>query len=176
MANQDALTGVGNRRAFEACLAREWARAQRYGAPLSLILLDLDHFKAVNDVHGHEVGDALLRFVGELFEGETSGCERVFRYGGEEFVVLVPEQGPERARNLAERLRRTLAVRSEDATPAGPRTCSAGVAGIPAADLTSPQALLEAADRALYAAKACGRNQVVRWHPGLSAAPLPRAG
>ena len=176
MANQDALTGVGNRRAFEACLEREWERARRYAHPLSLVLIDLDHFKEVNDRFGHEVGDALLAFVGEVLEMEISGGERAFRYGGEEFVVLAPEQGPERARNLAERLRRAVAGRSGAASAAGPRTCSAGVAGIPAPGLSSPGALFEAADRALYAAKERGRDQVVCWVPELAGEPLPRTG
>ena len=161
LAHFDALTGVANRHSFDERLQLELERARRYGHPLSVLILDLDHFKDVNDTYGHGVGDDILAFFGQLLLQTIRGCDLVYRYGGEEFVILVPETSGEGAWNLGERIRHACEVESETVTPAGRQTVSVGVcdsARIPEdGDAVS---LLEAADSALYEAKRQGRNRV----------------
>jgi two-component system cell cycle response regulator len=163
LAKIDPLTGLFNRRVLDERLPRELRRTRRYRRPLSALMLDVDHFKRVNDTYGHDVGDVVLVFLGELLKQQLRDCDEVFRYGGEEFFVLLPETPRPGAREVAERLRRVFEERSPE-TPAGPQTLSIGVAAL--ADLPGPAdalTLLQAADAALYAAKEGGRNQV-RWH------------
>ena len=159
----DAMTGIPNRRRFDAALAREWRRCRRAGAPLSLLMIDVDHFKAYNDHCGHPQGDACLRQLAQLLVGTIKRPgDIVARYGGEEFVVLMPDIGAAGALAVANKL--AAALRHADIThprsPAGPRmTISIGAAT--ARNLNGePAALVEFADRLLYAAKAAGRNQV----------------
>ncbi len=159
----DAMTGIANRRRFDAALAREWRRCRRAGAPLSLLMIDVDHFKAYNDYCGHPQGDACLRELAQvLVEAIGRPGDIVARYGGEEFAVLMPEVGAAGALAVANKL--TAALRQADIahprSPAGPRlTISIGAAT--AKNLTGePASLVEFADRLLYAAKAAGRNQV----------------
>lgn len=159
----DAMTGIANRRRFDAALEREWRRCRRAGAPLSLLMIDVDHFKAYNDYCGHPQGDACLRELAHVLV-DTIGRpgDIVARYGGEEFVVLMPEIGTAGALAVANKL--AAALRQADIahprSPAGPRlTISIGAAT--AKNLTGePAVLVEFADRLLYAAKAAGRNQV----------------
>ncbi len=163
MAVRDALTGLFNRTHLEATLDREIQRAKRYRNPLSLLLMDLDHFKDVNDAHGHVVGDAVLMQLGELLLGCLRSHDLPCRYGGEEFVVVLPETGGAGALILAERCRATLAEHRflVDGTEVA-LTVSVGVATLerePTAD-----SLIRAADRALYIAKNNGRNQVAVAH------------
>ena len=158
----DALTGIPNRRRFDAALAREWRRCARARAPLSLLMIDIDHFKAYNDACGHQQGDQCLRRVARLLlDGVGRPADLVARYGGEEFVCLLPEIGPAGARAVATRLIAALhrAAIPHPASPLGPRlTVSIGVAS--AENLTGADtALFALADKLLYAAKNAGRNQ-----------------
>ena len=159
----DAMTGISNRRRFDSAIEREWRRCQRNGMPISLLMIDVDHFKAYNDHCGHPQGDACLRQVAQVL-AEASGRpgDLVARYGGEEFVCLLPEIGGAGALAVANRL--MAALREADIghprSPAGPRlTISVGVAT--ARTLSGPpERLVEFADQLLYAAKAAGRNQI----------------
>lgn len=162
MAYTDALTGLHNRRYFMDRLSSEFARARRYGAPMAILMVDVDHFKRVNDSHGHAVGDLVLQHVANLFQHRTRAADVVARYGGEEFVLLLPETGREAAVTLAESLRALIAEQSCPLSDGStvPITVSIGVAALPAPGLDSITALLENADLALYDAKGGGRNQV----------------
>lgn len=160
LATTDGLTGIANRHHFMNVAEGEVARALRYQAPLAGLMLDLDHFKHVNDAHGHAIGDAVLRTVAEICTQSLRNIDLVGRYGGEEFAFLLPEAGIEQARITAERLGKAVANHSFSA---GGRnfqvTASIGVAELRGAEDTLA-ALLDRADRALYAAKQAGRNCV----------------
>ncbi|WP_157269436.1 sensor domain-containing diguanylate cyclase [Azohydromonas aeria] len=162
LATTDELTGVLNRRAFLDEVERELARFQRHGHAGALLMLDLDHFKQVNDRHGHAAGDAVLVQVCAALRERLRRSDRIGRLGGEEFALLLPETPAEGAAVLAESLRREVAA-LEIGTPAGPLrvTASIGVAAFAASEADAA-ALLGRADRALYAAKALGRNRVAR--------------
>lgn len=154
----DPLTGVGNRRGFEQALAAEVSRAEHANGKLSACMADLDHFKRVNDIYGHAVGDAVLLALAELLRRHTRASDIVARIGGEEFVVLMPhtERGP--AAMVAGRLTEALAgARIEPLRD--PITMSIGVVERVAGE--TGEALLRRADKALYEAKALGRNRVV---------------
>lgn len=150
----DALTGLFNRRGMQAAMDG-WLQQ---GAPFSLILLDIDHFKLVNDQHGHDVGDHVLEFVAQKMRECSRGSDLLCRSGGEEFVILLPGAELEAALQVAERLRQTLAA--SHSPTGGPVTLSAGVAQWRGGD-ESAKALLKRADEALYRAKAEGRNRVL---------------
>ncbi|AGA32704.1 diguanylate cyclase/phosphodiesterase domain 1 (GGDEF) [Thioalkalivibrio nitratireducens DSM 14787] len=154
----DSLTDLPNRRAFDQELEREILRSARYGEPLSLLIVDLDHFKRVNDRFGHAVGDDVLRSVAASLRAEARGVDTVARWGGEEFAVLVPATGMDSARRLAERIRRRIGKMSRPEGVA-PITASVGVAGWLGPDDGSA-ALFKRADRALYKAKHDGRNRI----------------
>jgi diguanylate cyclase (GGDEF)-like protein len=157
-ARTDELTGLFNRRHFHERLAAELARAQRDDAPVGLVLLDVDDFKRVNDVHGHPVGDQVLTaFAGVLTDHVRAG-DVVCRTGGEEFGVILPNADAPEAERAAERLVR--AVREASWSVAGPITASAGVANAPE-DAGTVAALFKAADECLLAAKAEGKDRVV---------------
>ncbi|HEV2812040.1 MAG TPA: sensor domain-containing diguanylate cyclase [Solirubrobacteraceae bacterium] len=151
----DGLTGVANRRSFDETLGREFARAARADGPLSLVLLDLDHFKVLNDTHGHLVGDDVLREVAAVLTREVRLGDTVARYGGEEFAVILPNLDEADAIAVAERVR----LRVAELRVAAAVTVSAGVASFPA-HATEPLALVHAAARALYASKRDGRDRV----------------
>lgn len=159
----DPLTQVGNRRCFDDNLALEARRAQRTQQPLAVILVDVDHFKAVNNTHGHGVGDDCLREVAAILQTVASRPgDRLARYGGEEFAYILPDTDLRQAEALAEKTRRQVA---ELEIPYGERslrlTISLGVAdGVPTGE-DGGQALVGAADNALYAAKAAGRNRAL---------------
>ena len=154
----DALTDVANRRQFEQILDLEWRRAVRSGAPLSLLLADIDHFKAFNDSYGHQAGDRCLRDVATLLDGIVQRAgDQVARYGGEEFAAMLPETDAEGAEKIAEKMRR--AVESLE-TGGGRVTISVGVATTLAREKASPESLVAAADAALYDAKRAGRNTI----------------
>jgi diguanylate cyclase (GGDEF)-like protein len=160
----DALTGLHNRRYFDERLAEEFARSSRYHSPLSLVLLDIDHFKRINDTYGHPFGDEVLKAVAFALKGCLREVDFVARYGGEELVSLLPETGPHEALLACERVRASIAALQLEYTgPDGATqlvrcTASLGVASVPAPDLLSMEELLRAADTSLYAAKAAGRN------------------
>ena len=160
-AARDMLTNLYNRRTFEQRLQEETLRAQRYGKPYSLLMLDIDHFKAINDSYGHPVGDTVLRILAGMLKNEVRDIDTVARYGGEEFVIILPETEGMEAGLLAERIRLEIAERPfriRDGLEV-PVTVSIGVACFPrCAD--SPQLLVERADQALYMAKQSGRNRV----------------
>ena len=156
-ASTDALTGIANRRVFDERLRAELARAGRHDRDLSLALFDLDHFKQVNDVHGHPAGDRVLAAFAQLLAAHARQDDLVARVGGEEFAWLMPETDRDGALAAAERLR--LAVEEQQPGNLGVITTSAGVVSIEAP--STPEALLLEADRALYEAKASGRNATV---------------
>lgn len=158
----DPLTGVYNRRFMEETLAREIRRAERGQRELSVLIFDLDHFKQFNDTHGHEAGDALLRELGQLLKSSIRGGDVACRFGGEEFVLIIPETNLESARERAEELRqktRQLTVLHRGQA-LGVVTMSVGVAAYPQ-NGDAAEALLRAADSALYRAKSEGRDRVI---------------
>ena len=160
---QDSLTGLHNRAFFESQLSVELERAIRLAQPLALLFVDIDHFKQINDSHGHEVGDILLEHVARTMAGHLRRIDQVFRWGGEEFVVLLPGTGSEEGFQAAERLR-TVVERSPLSLPDGTQigaTVSVGVALAPEHALGGDRAFLRHADQALYAAKESGRNRTV---------------
>jgi len=158
----DEKTGLYNFRQFQKRLREEWERSNRYSVPLSLVFLDLDHFKEVNDTLGHPAGDAILQEFATLVTGGARANDVAARYGGEEFAVILPHTDQEMATRVAERIRRAVAdftfMRDETPTKI---SVSAGVATYPAGEeIDSVDALVRAADRALYDAKDRGRNRV----------------
>ena len=155
----DPLTGCHNRRGFDEILAVEFARARRYGRPLSLVLLDIDHFKHINDDFGHEVGDHALQRIGRAVRHTFRTTDSAARYGGEEFALVFPETPREEGARLAERLRALIESLPPNAEVPRSLTASFGVAAYPD-DAEEPADLVRAADRALYTAKANGRNRV----------------
>ncbi len=159
----DALTGIANRRRFDETLARQWRRCQRASLPLSLLMIDVDHFKAYNDHCGHPQGDACLREVAALLtEAVRRPSDLVARYGGEEFVCLLPDVGSAGALAVAEKIAAALkeACIDHPRSPAGPRlTLSVGVATVRQPS-GAPAGIVAFADELLYAAKAAGRNQI----------------
>jgi two-component system, cell cycle response regulator len=162
LATTDPLTRVLNRRALLDRLNTEVDRARRYESALTLLLLDLDHFKQINDTAGHLAGDTVLRQIGELLEEAIRKVDIVARYGGEEFVVLLPETLSDGAVAFAERLRERIAAQSFDvgAGRAVNLTVSIGIATFPSPLVASTEDLFARADEALYRAKSAGRNQV----------------
>lgn len=157
-ADHDHLTGAFSRRAFFDLAAREQARALRHGSPLSLLLFDVDHFKRINDTHGHATGDRVLAEIVERAGSAVRAIDTVARLGGEEFAVLLPATGADTALLVAERLRQGLDCPPDAGAGVG-YTVSVGVATLLPGE--SIDALLSRADAALYAAKAGGRNAVV---------------
>jgi two-component system, cell cycle response regulator len=161
LATRDQLTGLLNRREFDRILAEESERAARFGRPLALVLVDIDHFKRVNDTHGHPAGDEVLREVGRRLGALMRSVDRVTRFGGEEFALVVMEM--DRAMAL-ETARRICAEMRRSPFRTGnidlPLTVSAGVAVMPG-DATDGKSLVAAADKALYAAKAAGRDRAM---------------
>lgn len=149
MARRDSLTGLPNRRALEEQLPQAMARARRARSPLCVAILDIDHFKDYNDTHGHLAGDEVLRACAKAWDSALRGEDTIVRFGGEEFLVLLPDTSPEQATEIIERLRAK--------TPMG-QSCSAGLACWDYDE--SIDDLLGRADKALYLAKASGRNQL----------------
>ncbi|HJT78541.1 MAG TPA: GGDEF domain-containing protein [Gemmataceae bacterium] len=158
----DALTDVHNKRSLLEFLDRELARSARYGRPLSLILFDIDHFKAVNDEFGHLAGDCTLRELAACARASVRREELLARYGGEEFAIVLPETGLEEGRAAAERIRsRVEGHRFHFEGKAYPVTISAGVATTAGEPALTPAELIAQADAKLYQAKHEGRNRVV---------------
>jgi diguanylate cyclase (GGDEF)-like protein len=159
----DGLTGLFNRRFLREALPSLQAAAKRRGEPLTLLMLDLDHFKGVNDRHGHLVGDQTLRAVAGVLRNQSRASDIVGRYGGEEFAVLCPATDGPTALQVAERLRRAIAeLDPEQLGHGGPQTVSIGVA-VQTDEDCSPETLMDRADLALYQAKHGGRNRAAMW-------------
>jgi diguanylate cyclase (GGDEF)-like protein len=159
IANNDMLTGVRNRRNFLEMAERDLALAQRMWRPITVLMLDLDHFKRINDNYGHLAGDEVLRRFGDIVRRCIREVDLAGRYGGEEFCIVLADTAPETAHNTAERIRSELAA--EEISFNGlhiPVSVSIGIAGMHAGDSRNIQQLLSAADLALYAAKGAGRN------------------
>jgi diguanylate cyclase (GGDEF)-like protein len=167
LATRDGLTGLANRRCFDETLHAEWARAQRQGQPLSLLMVDVDNFKAYNDANGHLGGDECLKRIANAVSSEMRANDLVARYGGEEFAVILPNQSlkgaaivAERIRSRVERLTMPAGVGKAGIEGAGHVTVSIGAATAIAAPDTSAQQLVAIADAALYRAKHMGRNRI----------------
>ncbi len=171
---RDPLTGLFNRRHMTETLRKSISRSQQTGAPLSLIAVDVDHFKKFNDTHGHDAGDMVLRAVGAALEQTCDRDEIACRIGGEEFMLILPDNTPDEAMTRAEMLRQAVeAVTVRYGEKALPRiTISVGVAHYPAHG-TMPQDLMRSADDALYAAKDKGRNQVQVAGPAVGTGAIP---
>jgi diguanylate cyclase (GGDEF)-like protein len=154
LATRDPLTGLLNRREMESTLDREFSRAIRYGTPLAVLFIDCDDFKAVNDTYGHDCGDALLRYAAEHIMGIIRTDDLTFRYAGDEFVVILPNQTSKEALNVAERLRRFFETNPLTFQQSRVRlSISCGIASTRDPGITKPEALLEKADELLYEAK-----------------------
>lgn len=159
-ASHDGLTGVYNRRTFDIILADEFDRASRYGRELSLLVMDIDHFKQVNDTYGHVAGDQILIEFAQEISKQLRGVDLLARYGGEEFVVILPETSMEMALLIAERIRKSIEEQQYQANDDIIRiTTSAGVCSYPDQANTAEE-LIHHADSALYEAKQTGRNRV----------------
>jgi len=169
----DHLTGLANRRRFERQLEREVARTRRYGHPFCLLLLDVDHFKRVNDTYGHEGGDEALRRLGHVLQTGTRGVDTAARVGGEEFAVILTETDFAHGLEVAERLRQT--VKETDIPEASRVTISIGLAEF-SESMREGRELYAAADAALYEAKRQGRDRVVSSRAALAANPAPVLG
>ena len=159
---RDPLTGLFNRRFFDAGLEQEILRSRRSGNPVSLLILDIDHFKNFNDEYGHEAGDAILRAIGQLLQAQVRGSDVACRFGGEEFVILMPnaplESAKARGRQILEAIRGQEIPHQGHLLPS--LTASLGVAEFPA-HASDTEGILEAADNALYIAKRTGRDRMV---------------
>ena len=163
LASTDVMTGLGNRRAFEAALDREWWRAVRQGLPMALLMLDVDSFKAFNDHYGHQAGDQVLkRIAGCMARSVGRSGDLAARYGGEEFVILLPETNAAGALAVADRIREDIEGLDiqHHRSFCGRVTASIGVAVVRPQAADRPDMLVEAADKALYTAKSAGRNRV----------------
>lgn len=166
LSTTDPLTGLANRRSFMTRLNSEVGHSQRTGVALSLIMVDLDHFKAVNDHYGHQGGDEVLRAVAAILAGQMRPYDLAARFGGEEFAVILPETGVAAALQVAERLRAQVASHSFAAPLAALQvTASLGVATLPSPAFDTAEALIRSADDALYHAKHQGRNRVATLSP-----------
>jgi len=156
----DGLSGLWNRAYFDERWNEEIERSRRHGRALSLAMIDLDHFKGVNDAHGHPAGDAVIQGVARLLKREIRASDVACRYGGEEFTLIMTDTDPEQAAALCERIRAALEQMTWTRHPARRVTLSCGVAGARTGVAIGAGDWLEAADDGLYAAKRGGRNQV----------------
>lgn len=173
LAGTDPLTGLANRRSMDEALHREWWRLRRSNAPLSLLMIDIDHFKDYNDLYGHPSGDECLRQVAGVVAGLLSRApDLAARYGGEEFCGILPETELEGAIAVAERVRAQVAALelSHPGAEAAPRvTVSIGVVTAHCSEIDTPEELVRRADERLYEAKKAGRNRIVSGGPGTPA-------
>ncbi|MFC3608621.1 GGDEF domain-containing protein [Stutzerimonas tarimensis] len=160
LAHTDALTGLHNRRHFEESARQEISRARRHRQPLCMLAMDVDHFKLINDGHGHDVGDRVLQVLSVTARSQLREIDELARFGGEEFVVLLPNTPREQAQQVAERLRLAMAERVVEAGNGQTLRCTVSIGIVQLNDDTPDlHALLKAADRALYQAKESGRNR-----------------
>jgi diguanylate cyclase (GGDEF)-like protein len=165
----DELTKLANRRKMQTRLELEWNRARRFNSDLSLLMIDIDHFKRYNDRNGHLLGDKVLQGVARILEGNTREVDTVARFGGEEFVVILPGQDQQTAKSVADKLRRAVYGYNFPRTqsqPGGHLSISVGVAAYPG-DADDPKVLLDKSDLALYVAKRAGRDRTVSYEQEL---------
>jgi len=160
LAIMDSLTGLYNRRRFEVVLESEFKRAARYQSPLSCLMIDIDHFKRVNDSCGHQGGDTVLREIAQLIQATIREVDTPARWGGEEFIVLSPNTPKDKANLAATRILNAIAQHIFSGVKEGKITVSIGIAGIPDPSIDDKDKLIHAADLAMYEAKKKGRNRV----------------
>ncbi|MCC6676470.1 MAG: diguanylate cyclase [Phycisphaerales bacterium] len=172
----DGLTGLWNRAYFDSRWKEEFSRAVRYDRPVSLSLLDIDHFKSVNDTYGHPAGDAVLQAFCKVLLRESRHTDIACRYGGEEFALIMPDTAPADAAGVCDRIRAAVAALVWSRHPDRAVTVSAGVAGGVPVDGFTPVQWIEAADEQLYSAKHGGRNRVMVRDTGANPLTLARAG
>lgn len=160
----DGLTQVSNRRHLDERFSEVWEQAERYNEPVSLVMCDIDHFKHCNDTYGHQVGDKVLRQFADLLKSAARGVDKIGRYGGEEFLIVLPGTVLDAAVSFAERVREMIEA-EEFSTPRGKikKTASFGVAAWPHPLINNREELVKASDEALYVAKEQGRNRVIRF-------------
>lgn len=172
----DGLTGLWNRAYFTQRWEEEYGRHQRHGHPLTLALIDLDHFKSINDTYGHPAGDAVLQGMASILQREARASDVPCRFGGEEFALILPDTSPENARTVCERIRAAVEGTTWPRHPERKVTCSIGLAGAAGGSGSCPSAesWIESADQALYMAKKGGRNRVVS-APPVGSAPAASA-
>jgi diguanylate cyclase (GGDEF)-like protein len=177
LASYDELTGLHNRREMDCHLREGVNRYKRYGRPMALVMLDVDHFKNINDTYGHLVGDEVLRWLGNLIRESVREVDFTARYGGEEFAIILPEMTGRQAFEMAERLRRrinaknfTLELGTREPISLSVRV-SFGIAALPE-DTDTAEGLIEAADRGLYEAKRLGRDRTVQYCPAPDGCPV----
>jgi two-component system cell cycle response regulator len=161
LAQLDSLTGLYNRRRFEMLIGTEFKRAVRHELPLSCLVLDIDHFKTVNDTHGHQAGDQVLREMVRVIQQNIREIDTPARWGGEEFIILSPNTPKENALTVGERIRRAVANNGFSGVHHRQITVSIGIAGIPDPAMKTMEQLIHAADLSMYEAKKGGRNRVV---------------
>lgn len=160
MAITDPVTGLFNRRRFEEVLAQEYERYCRYGTPFACLMIDVDHFKRINDTYGHDVGDLILRETAQTIQGQTRGVDTVARYGGDEFAVLLTQQKGDEAVKAAGRILKHVGQLHFKEIKKGERvTLSIGIALVPDPDLKEMDQVVQCADYALYKAKKEGRDR-----------------
>jgi diguanylate cyclase (GGDEF)-like protein len=162
-ATKDEMTGIYNRRKMDELLLREISFARRYGDPLGLMILDIDHFKSVNDTYGHRTGDQYLKGLSEVLQVEVRHVDYLGRWGGEEFIILLPKTSLDQAQDVAERLRKAVeALQVESGRGLISRTISVGVTSAELAKFDMDE-MMRQADDAMYQAKQAGGNKVVTW-------------
>ena len=163
LAITDGLTGLFNHRYFQEVLEKELARAERYNESFSLLMLDIDDFKPLNDSYGHQFGDRVLKLLADVFTASVRDTDTVARYGGEEFAIILPKVDSGQAAIMAQRIKNEVKARSKKfARGKRPVSVSIGVASFPI-DVTERFSLIDRADKALYAAKAMGKDRVVQY-------------
>jgi len=171
LAKTDGLTEVYNHRYFMDKIGEMFEDSKKKGTPLSLLMIDIDHFKTFNDNHGHMTGDVVLRDIAHILKSNCRKIDIVARYGGEEFAVILPETGSDEAENIAERIRTLVEKhRLSNGDRSQSVTVSIGVGTSGDKEIETVNALISLADKALYHAKARGRNQVVLGEPNQ---PMP---
>lgn len=160
----DGLTNIANRRHLDERLIELWEHSLRYNEDISIVMCDIDHFKNVNDTHGHVAGDEVLKKFAHLLKATARGIDKIGRYGGEEFLIVLPGTGLEAALTFAERVRKAIESHTFS-YDGGTLNCTAsiGVSSWPHQPLHGQDALVNAADKALYAAKKLGRNRVISY-------------